>query len=355
MTTSYRPHTARSSLALLCAVALAVALAAAPASGASNDPYFDRQWGLQRIKAAEAWPTATGSGVLIAIVDTGVDLTHPDLAEKIVSYPDADFVDPKGICENGKSCIQDGAQDQNGHGTHVAGIAAALTNNGVGVAGTAPDAQILPVRVLDAENQGATQRVGAGIRYAADKGAKVINLSLSYDPGTGEAQQVTGGLRPVRSAIAYAVSLGSVVVVSAGNRSMPLCSEPAAAEEVVCVGATDSNDLRAVYSNGDATQLRNFLVAPGGAGLRCGQEIFSTYLRGAAAACSSNDGYEGTSGTSMAAPFVSGVAAMLMQKGLDNDTVVDCILKTTDDLGAPGRDPVFGHGRLNAAKAVSGC
>ena len=355
MTTSYRPHTARAGLALLCAVALASALVAAPASGASNDPYFDRQWGLQRIKAAEAWPTATGSGVLIAIVDTGVDLTHPDLAEKIVSYPDADFVDPKGICENGKSCIQDGAQDQNGHGTHVAGIAAALTNNGVGVAGTAPDAQILPVRVLRPDGSGETRWLAAGIRYAVDKGAKVVNLSLSYRTAQGEADGLTGRLKPVRDAIAYAFSQGAVVVIAAGNEAVPLCAQPASSAEALCVGATDSNDLRAFYSNGDATQLRNFLVAPGGAGLRCGQEVFSTYLRGAAAACSSNDGYEGTSGTSMAAPFVSGVAAMLVQKGLSNTTVVDCILKTTDDLGAPGRDPVFGHGRLNAAKAVSGC
>lgn len=343
------------SIAALAAAALAAALLAAPVSASSNDPYFERQWGLQRIKAPEAWPTVDGTGVLIAVVDTGVDLTHPDLVDKIVSYPDADFVDPKGTCQNGKTCIQDGAQDQNGHGTHVAGIAAASTGNGIGVAGTAPGAQILPVRVLDANAGGETKRLAAGIRYAADKGAHVINLSLSYDPGAGEADQLTGRLKPVRSAISYAVSGGSVVVVSAGNRSVPLCSEPSAAQEVLCVGATDAGDMRAVYSNGDATQMKNFLVAPGGAGLTCANEIFSTYLRGAETACTNEPGYEGASGTSMAAPFVSGVAALLFEKGLSNTDITRCVLKTTDDLGAPGRDPVFGYGRLNAAKAVAGC
>lgn len=353
MTTRCRSRT--TGLAGLVAAALASALLAAPASGSSGDPYFDRQWGLHKIKAPAAWATATGTGVLIAVVDTGVDLTHPDLVDKVVSYPDADFVDPNGICEKGKSCIQDGAQDQSGHGTHVAGIAAATTGNDIGVAGTAPGASILPVRVLDADNEGETRRVGAGIRYAADKGAAVINLSLSYPPGSGEAEQLTGGLRPVRSAITYAVSRGSVVVVSAGNRSMPLCAEPSAAEEVLCVGATDQNDMRAVYSNGDATRLRNYLVAPGGAGLRCGTEIFSTYLRGAQTACSTYDGYEGNSGTSMAAPFVSGVAALLFEKGLSNADIVRCITSTADDIGAPGRDPVFGYGRVNAAAAVTDC
>lgn len=343
-------------IAALVAATLAAALPLAPASGSagpSGDPYASRQWGLGRIQAQAAWSTADGTGVLIAIVDTGVDLTHPDLVDKVLSYPDADFVDPKGTCERSTSCIQDGAQDQNGHGTHVAGIAAASTGNGIGVAGTAPGAKILPVRVLDAEGAGETKRLAAGIRYAVDKKAQVINLSLSYR--TAETESLTGRLRPVREAISYAVSRGSVVVVAAGNESVPVCAEPSAAEEVLCVGATDQRDLRAYYSNGDATQLRNFLVAPGGAGLTCSNEIFSTYLRGAESACSTENGYEGTSGTSMAAPFVSGVAALLFEEGLSSTEIVDCILKTTDDVGAPGRDPVFGHGRLNAARAVSGC
>lgn len=346
----------RSTVAVAAVAALMTALVGAPASGSvagSGDPHLSKQWGLKRIGAPDAWATAQGAGVLIAVVDSGVDLTHPDLVDKIVSFPDADFVDPKGICESGKGCIQDGAQDQNGHGTHVAGIAAASTGNGIGVAGTAPGAEILPVRVLDAQGGGQTGRLAQGIRYAADKGAQVINLSLSYR--TAEPDSLTGRLKPVREAISYAFSRGSVVVVAAGNESVPLCAEPSAAQEVLCVGATDQNDMRAYYSNGDATRLRNFLVAPGGAGLTCSNEIFSTYLRGAETACSPETGYEGTSGTSMAAPFVSGVAALLVEHGLTNTEVVDCLLRSATDLGAPGWDPVFGYGRLDARRAVSAC
>src|SRR5688572_31699476 len=234
----------RSIAAVIAGAALATALLGAPASGSvgpSGDPHLSKQWGLHRIGAPDAWSTADGSGVLIAVVDSGVDLAHPDLADKIVSFPDADFVDPKGVCESGKSCIQDGAQDQNGHGTHVAGIAAASTDNGIGVAGTAPGAKILPVRVLDAEGAGQTKRLALGIRYAADKKAQVINLSLSYR--TAEPDSLTGRLRPVREAISYAVSRGSVVVVAAGNESIPVCAEPSASQEVLCVGATDQSDM----------------------------------------------------------------------------------------------------------------
>lgn len=341
--------------------ALVVAALAAPAAGASNDPLFGRQWGLHRIGAEEAWVTSDGTGALIAIVDSGVDLGHPDLSTKIVNKTDGDFVEPGGTCKkepgkNGtKTCVQDGAQDRNGHGTHVAGIAAAITGNGVGVAGTAPGAKLLPVRVLDADGEGTTDRIAKGIRYAADQGAHVVNLSLGYSIGEGEVAAATGGLKPVHDAIAYALSKGAVVVVAAGNDSAPLCAEPAAAPAVLCVGATDTNDLRSYFSNGDATLMKRYLVAPGGAGLTCGGEILSTYLRGAETYCSDESGYEGTSGTSMAAPFVSGVAALLSAKGLSNTQIVDCILSQTDDLGVAGRDPVFGYGRLNATKAVSNC
>src|SRR5207249_216773 len=134
-----------------------------------NDPLFPHQWGLTQIKAPDAWAHgALGAGVTIAIVDTGVDLNHPDLGSKIVAG--ADLV-------SGETCTP-GDQDLNGHGTHVAGIAAALTNNGIGVAGTAPDAKIMPVRVLDSTGSGSTDDVAAGIRWAADHGAQVINLSL---------------------------------------------------------------------------------------------------------------------------------------------------------------------------------
>ena len=344
----------RKLLGAAAAATVAVAALVAPAAAATNDPYFGKQWGLDKIKAEQAWATSDGSGTIIAVVDTGVDLGHPDLSSKIIDNADADFVEPKGV--------QDGAQDENGHGTHVAGIAGAITGNGVGVAGTAPGAQILPVRVLDDEGAGTTSAIADGIRYAADRGVDVINLSLSYDV-RGHVSKVEGTLAPVYSAIEYAAGKGVVVVAAAGNGALretsapaaPICSEPAANPRVICVGAADRNDRPAYYTNWDATQTRNFLVAPGGAGLTCDGEIISTYLRGAETFCSNDPGYEALSGSSMATPFVSGVAALLASKGLEPEAIVRCILDSADDVGIPGRDRVFGYGRLNAAAAVTGC
>jgi subtilisin family serine protease len=342
----------------LIAIALVMGLSAvtvAPAHGATDDPYLEDQWGLEVINAEEAWTISTGEGALIAILDTGVGLAHPDLAGKIVAYPDADFVDPEG---------GDGPQDENGHGTHVAGIAAAITNNGIGVAGTAPGARILPVRVLDEEGSGRTVDIAAGIRYAADKGADVVNLSLGYDI-RGYARKLIGDLDSLYKAIDYAVDAGALVVVSAGNGPLgeapttgfPLCAEPAMNPEVLCVGAIDSREQLAWYSNFDAIMTSNYLVAPGGDGLDvdCADEILSTFLRGADAFCSPAKGYEAMAGTSMAAPFVSGVAALLAAKGLSNSQIMDCIADTATDGGVPGRDPVFGYGIVNAFGAVTDC
>jgi serine protease len=307
---------------------------------------FGQQWGLARIRAQEAWATANGSGVTIAIVDSGVDLSHPDLAANVDHENDADFVDGKGDT--------DGAHDSSGHGTHVAGIAAAVTNNGVGVAGVAPKARILPVRVLGPE-ENRTTRIAAGIRYAADEGAQVINLSLAYSP-PGHVDSITGNLRPVRDAIAYALGKGAVVVASSGNESLPLCAEPAAVDGVLCVGAVDRSERPAYYTNFDSRRSKLYLVAPGGdQSLSCANDVLSTYLRGADRVCSSVDGYESQAGTSMAAAFVSGTAALLAQSGVESNEIVECIVNSTDDLGPPGRDPVFGFGRVNAARAVSSC
>jgi len=328
-------------IALLSAALVSVALIGGSAAQASNDPYFSKQWGLTKIQAEQAWPTATGAGVTVAVVDTGVDLGHPDLAAHIVSSG-RDFVD------NDNS-----AQDENGHGTHVAGIAAAVTGNGIGVAGTAPDASILPVRVLDEEGSGSTDQIAAGIRYAADNGADVINLSLGYLSGVDKVILITGEVQPVYDAIDYAHSKGVVVVAAAGNDSFPLCSEPSGHPDVVCVGATDQRDARSWFSNSDATMTSQYLVAPGGDGLTCASDIFSTYLRSAESFCSTEAGYEALAGTSMATPFVSGVAALAASKGLGRDAVIACLLSHTDDLGTPGRDPIYGYGRVNAAKAVT--
>ena len=314
----------------------------APAGAATNDTYRARQWGLDKIKAEAAWATSTGLGSVIAVVDSGADMGHPDLQANLIAG--RDFV--------GKD---NDPQDENGHGTHVSGIVAAVTNNGIGVAGTAPDAKVLVVRALDADGSGSTDDIAAAIRYATDNGAHVINLSLGVMSGLDKIAEIIGALDAVNEAIDYAWENGVVIVAAAGNDSFPLCSEPSGHPKVLCVGATDQNDTRSFYSNSDATMTSKYLVAPGGSGLSCAGDIFSTYLRSQESFCSPEAGYEAIAGTSMATPFVSGVAGLLVAKGDTNQQVVDCIIATVDDLGPPGRDPIYGYGRLNAERAVATC
>lgn len=322
-------------LSAVCAV-----FVAGPAAAATNDTYRAKQWGLNKIQAEAAWTTSDGTGAIIAVVDSGVDMGHPDLDGKLLAG--RDFVDGGT------------PQDENGHGTHVAGIAAAETNNGLGVAGTAPGAQILPVRVLDDEGSGSTDAVADGIRYAADQGADVINLSLGITAGVGQAVKLIGALDPIYEAIDHAWASGSVVVIAAGNDTVPLCAEPAAHPQAMCIGATDSRDLMSFYSDSDATMTSKYMVAPGGDALTCSGDIFSTYLRSKPqSVCSPEAGYDALAGTSMATPFVAGVGGLLAGKGYTNTQIVNCLLSSADDLGVPGRDPVYGYGRLNAVRAVA--
>lgn len=319
--------------------------ALAPAGGGGEatwqeDPYLEDQWGLQMIDAPKAWAVAKGKGVLIAIVDTGIDLDHPDLASK--------------ISRKGKDLTGGGApEDQAGHGTAVAGIAAAATGNGIGVGGVAPAARILPLRVCPSNCE--PSAVNEAIRFAADAGAEVINLSLGIHPVL--APLIAEEFHD--EAIEYAWSKGSVVVAAAGNNTMPLCSHPANAENVICVGGVARDGTRSPTSDGDATGELNFVVAPGGRpapGL-CSEMILSTVIDPddeAVDPCKVAPGYEYTSGTSMAAPFVSGIAALLSSQGLTNEEIVERILSSSSDLGAPGWDPVYGYGLVDAFAAVSG-
>lgn len=335
-------------------LALAGSLLAVAPAPAASDPLRPKQWGLANVHAPEAWAVSRGRGVLVAVVDSGVDYRHEDLRGRVVVARGSNFTCAAAAP---RSCRNDPADDA-GHGTHVAGIIAATANNGKGIAGVAPQARILAVKVLDRNAEGASENVAAGVRFAADRGARVINLSL--------AQLPLNGSPLVEDAIAYAWRKGAVIVAAAGNEGVPVCDAPAASARTICVGAVDRNDTKTFYSNfGTGVGV----VAPGGsdlpfAGLSDGFEvgiggcdsdadIWSLYPASLDTDCAPA-GYQTLAGTSMAAPFVSGVAALLAARGLSNAQIVDRIAATADDLGAPGDDPVYGAGRVNALRAVRG-
>ena len=324
-----------------------VGAAGGPTTG---DPLAPAQWGLAQIKAPGAWARgARGDGVTIAVLDTGADLSHPDLQGKLAGGTD--------YVKDGDGCA--GPQDEHGHGTHVAGIAAANTGNGVGVAGVAPGAKVMPVRVLDAG--GSEPREGAvyeAIRWAADNGADVINLSLADLPLQGT---LDGTGADAEAAVSHAWSKGSVVVAAASNESFPLCNYPAAASRAVCVAATDSRGLPAAYSNfPNATSGAVGVRAPGGEGspIFCEYDgdVWSTVWPGEVTDSSAGcpvKGYETFAGSSMAAPHVAGVAALLAGRGLSNAQIVECLRTTSSNEGLA--DPVFGYGIVDADAAVARC
>ena len=283
----------------------------AHAAWTPNDPRMAQQWALATIGAPAAWDTTRGSGVTIAVVDTGVSYIHPDLTGKVdlgYDYVDND-ADP---------------MDEQGHGTHVAGIAAGITDNGTGIAGAAPNARVLAVRVLDQDGAGYYSWIASGITYAADHGAKVINLSLGGNEGSAALDQAVG----------YAASKGAVVTCASGNDGVANVGYPAHYEGCTSVGSSTTDDQRSSFSN-YGTGLD--IVAPG-------SDILSSVRGGS---------YESWSGTSMATPYASGVAALLFSQGLSRAQVVNTMLTTAKDLGAPGVDTTFGYGRLDAAAAVA--
>jgi type VII secretion-associated serine protease mycosin len=290
----------------------------ADAVPAGDDPYRSSQWDLTKIQTPTAWQTSTGAGVTVAVIDSGVDASHPDLAGQVL--PGIDLV-------AGTSGV---STDPNGHGTHVSGTIAAATGNGVGIAGIAPDARILPVRVLGANGSGTMSAVASGITWAADNGAQVINMSL------GSRSQVSA----VTNAIAYARSKGVVVVASAGNSrtSGSPTNYPAAEPGVIAVASTDSADQYSTFSNQGAYVD---VAAPG-------TSILSTLP-------ASLGSYNYYSGTSMASPHVAAVAALLKAyaTGLGPDEVQQALEKSAVDLGAPGKDVDFGSGRIDAAAALA--
>jgi serine protease len=284
-----------------------------------SDPYRSQQWDLATMRVAEAWPKSTGAGVTVAVIDTGVDSQHPDLAANVVSGYDA--------VANRAGTVSDG----NGHGTHVAGTIAAVTGNGVGVAGVAPDVKIMPVKVLSDNGSGYMSDTAEGIIWAADHGAQVINMSLGGPSKTAA----------VSNAVAYARSKGVTVVAAAGNerqQGSPI-SYPGADAGVIAVAATTSADVVASYSNAGSYVD---VAAPGSG-------IISTYPTKLGKA------YASLNGTSMAAPHVAAVAALLKgyQKSLTPDQIESVLKKSAVDLGKAGFDNDYGYGRVDAVAALA--
>ena len=339
--------------AVLGAAGLAVAAVTAPAAAATNDPLRPQEWGLDQVRAEQAWPASTGDGTVVAVVDSGVDLNHPDLRANLV--PGATFIECDPSCGNGDWKGPDGVgQDLDTHGTHVSGTIAAVTDNGIGVAGVAPDAQIMPIKALE-DGSGAFEDIAAGITYAVDHGADVVNLSIGAMPGV-QALTLTGLESSVTDAIAYAESEGVLVVAAAGNESFPVCDTPAFEDGALCVTATTREETPAYYSNG-AVKPDTFAVAgPGGAALvACEEDIVSTVPSGTGSeACGESD-YDYYAGTSMATPHVSGVAALLFGQGRTLDNVKSALVDTarTPGLGTGVFTTSYGHGIVDAEAATA--
>ncbi|MDQ7028692.1 MAG: S8 family peptidase [Ardenticatenia bacterium] len=299
----------------------------------NDELYQQYQWNLRLINAETAWAQSRGDGVIVAVVDTGIDVEHPEFAGKLV--PGYDFA-------------RDDAEpdDEDGHGTHVAGIVAANTDNGDGIAGVGWNARIMPLKVFDDTGLAADSDVAAAIRYAADNGARIINLSLGS----------TDDSQAIRDAIQYARSRNVLVVASSGNayeEGNPTIY-PAAIPEVLAVAAVDNSLQHASYSSaGPYVDV----AAPGGDPTdpfdsTIEHWIWSTYPRTMAGI--PKLGYNALSGTSQAAPHVAGLAALIWSKNpsLSADDVANIIVTTASDLGTPGRDDFFGYGLVNAGEAV---
>jgi subtilisin family serine protease len=312
-----------------------------------DDPRAPEQWNMARIGMPAAWDVITGTNALIiATLDSGVKRDHPDLHGQL-------WHNAAEIANNGQDDDQNGyvddldgwhfyhiasggqiipgqnadVEDDNGHGTHVAGIIAAAGNNAIGVAGIAWRTRLMPVRVLDSDGLGWESDIIQGLSYAIANGARVINLSLGLNQSS----------PALAAAVARAEAQGVLIVAAAGNSGGAVLY-PAAYPTVLSVGASDQDDRRASFSSQGA---RLDLLAPG-------VDILSTW---------NGVPYFVRSGTSMAAPHVAGVAGLLMahMPGLSAAQARTCLLRSATDLGAPGWDAQSGWGRLNAVHALAGC
>jgi subtilisin family serine protease len=302
-----------------------------------NDTLFGQQWAFTKVPYVSAWTTdnTQGAGVTVAVVDTGVQQSHPDLAGQVL---DGHYF----LHDNGGANAFEGAggdSDPSSHGTHVAGTIAALSNNSSGISGAAPGVKILPVQVLCGDGGGFSSDVADGITWAVDNGAKVINLSLGGGPSG-----------PELSAIQYADANNVLVVAAGGNdgQSGNAPSYPAAYAtsqgNLLAVAATTNTNGHASYGT-----TGNYLdiSAPGGDGSSSSTAVLSTVPP---------NGYGSKAGTSMATPHVSAAAALLIAAANCGDSQVKSRLKlTATDLGAVGNDSTFGAGLVNPDAAGASC
>ncbi len=281
---------------------------------APNDALFDQyQWNLPNIATLQGWRYSKGSeAVPIAVIDTGIDLTHSDLAGKLL--PGVNLVDEQAQ-----------PNDDVGHGTHVAGIISALTDNMEGIAGMSWYNKIMPVKVLDASGAGSTYDVARGIIWATDQGAKIINMSLG---NYADAEFL-------HDAVRYAYDRDVVLIAATGNDNTEQPGYPAAYPEVFAVSATNPYNERAIFSN-----FGNYVdvVAPG-------ENIASTYMQ---------NQYASLSGTSMASPHVAALAALIRSVNplLTNEQVMNLMRETAVDLGIEGKDKDYGHGLIDVNRAL---
>jgi thermitase len=281
-----------------------------PVDFVPNDTYYASEWHLQTIDAPSAWNVATGSGVTVAILDSGIDATHPDLAGQLV--PGWNFYDNTS-----------NTADVYGHGTKVAGVVAALGNNAMGVAGVAFNARLMPIRVTDTSGYASISALASGLTYAADHGARVANMSFAVQ-----------SYSTIISAAQYFMNKGGVVMNSAGNSGVLDSTAPSSA--LVSVSASDSTDTLASWSTfGPYVDVS----APG-------VGIWTTTMGG---------GYGGVSGTSFSSPLTAGVAALMMSANskLSPAQIVNLLETSAFDLGAPGYDNYYGYGRVSAGRAVA--
>ncbi|MCS7220960.1 MAG: S8 family serine peptidase [Anaerolineae bacterium] len=294
----------------------------AQAAGVPNDPGYAQQWNLERVAAAEAWDVTTGDpDLIVAVIDSGADLNHPDLKDRLVYGWDYVRRDSS-------------PDDEYGHGTHVAGIIGAITNNGIGVAGMSWQGKLLVYKVLDRYGMGTYADIASAIVSAQERGARVINLSLG---GKEDSQTLL-------DAVNSAYQAGILLVAATGNDGNVSVRYPAAYPQVVAVGATTAQDQYAPYSNfGPQVDL----AAPGG---QAGAQVYNTLP----------SGYGFRYGTSMATAHVSGLAVLIwsIAPSLSRDQVRQILEDTADKVDASrypyvgGRNHYLGYGRVHAARAV---